>query len=99
MKGRSVTYNPLGVSGSAITAIVEPIRVVPTPKDDGIDNVKTRNVTASVADVPSPDERDTFTIDAATWYVKEIDEQTETIVTFECTQIAPIEKTRGGLRR
>ena len=65
----TVTYNPLGVSGSAISAAWIP---EPEPNEfheDGKWAVRSGRLVCKTSDVSSPSNRDTVTISGETWQV------------------------------
>jgi hypothetical protein len=67
--GESVTYNPLGVSGSAITAVWEPDSEPEELRDDGKWSLRRGLLYCSISDVSSPSNRDTVTIGGEEWQV------------------------------
>jgi len=67
--GETVTYNPLGVTGSTITAVWEPDSEPEEYGDDGKWSKRRGLLYCSTSDVSSPSNRDTVTIGGETWQV------------------------------
>lgn len=67
--GEAVTYNPLGVAGSSITAILNPGPEREQFGDDGKWHIRAASVVCSDVDTSSPSNRDTFTIGGEEWQV------------------------------
>ena len=67
--GETVTYNPLGVAGSAISAVWAPDSEPEEYFDDGKWSLRRGRLYCSTSDVSSPSNRDTVTIGGETWQV------------------------------
>ena len=94
--GQSVTYNPLGVAGSAITASWSPRDVEPLYLNDGELQRKGGTLKCSPSDVTSPSDRDTFTISSVTYAVERVVRGYPTVV-LELVSIT--ERTIGRDRK
>ena len=69
--GESVTYNPLGVAGSSITAVWEPDSEPEEYDEDGKWSKRRGSLYCSTVDVTSPSNRDTVTISGEEWQVED----------------------------
>jgi len=74
--GRTVTYSPHEGQEKSITAIWNPNRTLPEYYPDGEQKVARGVLRVNPADVPNPDERDSFTIDDVVWPVVVIGRRT-----------------------
>jgi len=97
-QGETVTYNPLGVAGSAIEAIVLRESVEPEYFSDGEQNTLNANVQCVKADVPAADDKDSFTFDGKTWAVIKVADDSETSFLTEFEVRAFVQDRIGGDR-
>lgn len=85
--GTTVTYNPLGVAGSDITATWNPREAEPLYRDHDEVQRKGGILKCSPSDVTSPSDRDTFTISGADYAVARVVRQYPTVI-LEVVEIA-----------
>ena len=98
--GESVVYNPLGVTGSAVTAIVTEETSAPIEYDDGEQVVRRANFELLPSVVTSPSMRDTFTRGGEAWAVIEIQRRVPMVVmTCEERQVTRVGQSTSRIQR
>ena len=80
--GETVTYNPLGVAGSEITAVLTSETAITEHLEDGKWRTRRCVATCQSSDVSTPSSSDTVTIDGETWQVDDEDQVEETRAGF-----------------
>lgn len=92
-QGETVTYTPQGGAGTAISGIWEPDRTLPGYYPDGEQDRTLGVLLVSTADVPTPGDRDQFTIGGVVYAVRAV-ENRRFFVAFQLEAI--VQRRVGG---